>query len=156
MTFEALLPDCHLWICPSCEWSPWKLAFDNYLYCCIHPCMFFGSCFHLCLQWHAKHNAWLPFVYIAIIEQYPTKLISYTSSSQMLQIQLQMVQRGAAVPATNNENAEHTKNDWNCKYLIGRDEDEIKKTKIWLYLRGNCCMMPCLDFGRFVHLYFPC
>lgn len=30
----------------------------------------------------------------------------------MLQIQLQMVQRGAAGLATNNENAEHTKNDW--------------------------------------------
>jgi E3 ubiquitin-protein ligase synoviolin len=42
---------------------------------------------------------------------YPAELISYTSSSQMLQIQLQMVQRGAAVLATNNENAEHTKND---------------------------------------------
>jgi hypothetical protein len=47
---------------------------------------------------------------IGILNQYSTKLISYTSS-QMLQIQLQMVQRGAAVPATNNENAEHTKND---------------------------------------------
>lgn len=33
------------------------------------------------------------------------------SQIEMLQIQLQMVQRGAAVPATNNENAEHTKND---------------------------------------------
>lgn len=33
----------------------------------------------------------------------------------MLQIQLQMVQRGAAVSATNNENAEHRKNGWSCK-----------------------------------------
>lgn len=36
---------------------------------------------------------------------------SYTSSSQMLQIQLQMVQRGVAAYATNNENSEHAKND---------------------------------------------
>ncbi|CAL4927592.1 unnamed protein product [Urochloa decumbens] len=33
------------------------------------------------------------------------------SQIEMLQIQLQMVQRGAAALATNNENAEHTKND---------------------------------------------
>ena len=33
----------------------------------------------------------------------------------MLQIQLQMVQRAAAVSATDNESAEHTKNDWSCK-----------------------------------------
>jgi hypothetical protein len=52
----------------------------------------------------------------------------------MLQIQLQMVQHGAAVSATNNESPEHTKNDWN--WQIGRDEDGINKIKIWLYHMG--------------------